>query len=407
MNILMVCNGAYPDEIGGVHTYVYELAKHLGELGHRLTVLTRRVRPDLPAKETIQGIRYLRYEYKDTNDPVRWRYKLYFGAKNEFESLIMNEHFDVIHGHWPHSTAGVFDHPGSSKALKVYTLHAPFFEEERIEAELLRRDRPLTISEVAKKMWVPVSLYEKRRREHKVLKQSSLVLVLSRFMKRRAGDYFGVPPDKMEVIPGGVDTRRFRPADSRQAVRTKLGMPVERKLLLTVRRLVPRMGLKNIIKAMAIVKKHEPRALLCIGGTGILYDELEQLIRELSLSDVVRLLGFISAEDLADYYRAADYFVIPTEFLEGFGLATVEAMACGTPVLGTSVGATGEILRDIDKRLLFSGTTPERMAQGILDHLANETPTDLRERVARYAHKVYSWETVAKWVEEALLSRMS
>jgi len=243
--------------------------------------------------------------------------------------------------------------------------------------------------------------------KRQVLKQSSLVFVLSRFMKRRAGDYFRVPQDKLEVIPGGVDTRRFRPVAGREAIREKLGIPVGRKLLLTVRRLVPRMGLKNIIAAMEIIKEREPRALLCIGGTGILYDELGEMIRELALSDVVRLLGFIPAGDLADYYRAADYFIMPTEFLEGFGLSTVEAMACGTPTLGTSVGATGEILGDIDEGLLFSGTTPKRMAEGILGHLANETPTHLRERVARYAHKIYSWETVAKWVEEALLSRMS
>jgi len=407
MNILMVCNGAYPDEIGGAHTYVYELAKHLAALGHQLTILTRRASAELPTKEMIDGIRYVRYDYNDSPDPVRWRYKLYFGARSMFDSLVGAERFDVIHGHWPHSTAGVFEHPVSKASLRVYTLHAPFFEEEQIEAAVLRRDRPFTARQILKRMWVPVSLFEKRRREYKVLRKCSLVFVLSKFMRGRARDCFAVPPGKLEVIPGGVDTRRFFPAESRESVRARLGIPAETKLLLTVRRLVPRMGLKNIVKAMAIVKRHQPRALLCIGGTGILYEDLKSLIRELSLSDAVRLLGFIPVEGLADHYRAADYFIVPTEFLEGFGLSTIEAMACGTPVLGTAIGGTGEILGSIDRGLLFSGTEPRDMAEGILRHLNSESRAGLGEKVARYAHKVYAWEIVARWIEETLLARLA
>ena len=406
MKILMVCNGAYPDEIGGVHTYVYELAKHLTALGHRLTILTRRVAPELPSEEIVDGIRYVRYEYRDSDDPLRWRYRLYWGARKMFDTLAAQEDFDVIHGHWPHSTAGVFEHPGSRWALKVYTFHAPLFEEEQIEASVLRRERPFTVRGALKRLWVPISLYEKRRREQKVLEQCSLVLVLSGFMRQRAIGCFGVPPQRMEIIPGGVDTRRFCPADNRQAIRLDLGIPADKRLLLTIRRLVPRMGLHNLVKAMVTVKQPRPQAFLCIGGTGVLDGDLNALIAELGLAGSARLLGFVPNDRLADWYRAADYFVMPTEFLEGFGLATLEAMACGTPALGTPVGGTGEILGNIDNALLFSGSAPHSIAEGILRHLDNDGAGELRRKVARHVRKTYSWETVALWVEGLLHEKL-
>ena len=406
MKILMVCNGAYPDEIGGAHTFVYELARHLAALGHDLTVLTRRRTPELPRKETISGVRYIRYEYRNTTDPLRWRYRLYHGARKAFQALSESEKFDVTHGHWPHSAAGVFEHPATDGALKVYTLHAPFFEEEKIEAAVLRAEQPLTVRGMLKRMWVPLSLLEKRRTERRALRRCSAVFVLSRFMKQRAFDHLTVPLRKLKVISGGVDTERFFPQHEREGIREGLGIAPEKKALLTVRRLVPRMGLKNLVRAMAIVRQHAPEAILAIGGTGILYDDLQKQIRELSLSDTVRLLGFIPADALADHYRAADYFIMPTEYLEGFGLSTVEAMACGTPALGTPVGGTGEILADVDTGLLFSGTKPLDIADGILRHLNSRAPGDLRARVARYAHKVYSWTIVAQCMEEALLENL-
>jgi glycosyltransferase involved in cell wall biosynthesis len=403
MNILMVCSGAYPDEIGGAHTYVYELARHLAALGHRLTILTRRSTPALPSEEMIDGVRYVRYEYHDTNDPVRWRYRLYRGAGKAFESLLQTQRFDIIHAHWPHPAAGVFDHPAADRALRVYTLHAPFFEEEQIEAAVLRAEQPLTFRGMLKRMWVPLSLFEKRRTERRVLRRCSLVFVLSRFMKSRALDYFNVPRHKLKVVAGGVDTRRFCPTDQRETIRKKLGIDAEKKMLLTVRRLVPRMGLKNLVEAMKIVKQRAPEATLLIGGTGILHNDLEKQIRELTLTDTVRLAGFIPSDDLADHYRAADYFIMPTEYLEGFGLATIEAMACGTPALGTPVGGTGEILADVDRGLLFSGTSPSDIADGILRHLCSKAPADLRARVARYTQLIYGWTTVARCIEEVML----
>src|SRR2546426_10110498 len=107
------------------------------------------------------------------------------------------------------------------------------------------------------------------------------------------------------------------------------------------------MGLDTLIRAMATVRERFPRVLLLIGGSGSLRPLLETITISLALSDHVRFLGFVPERDLPAYYGAADAFVLPTRELEGFGLGTVEALACGMPVLGTPLCAKARNLAPV------------------------------------------------------------
>ena len=127
------------------------------------------------------------------------------------------------------------------------------------------------------------------------------------------------------------------------------------------------MGLSSLIHAIARLRRDIPGVQLLIGGSGPLRSELEAQVKALGLDAAVRFLGFVPEKDLPDYYRAADLFVLPTAQLEGFGLITIEALACGTPVFGTRIGATAEILKKVSYCLLASGTDPESLAGGIRD----------------------------------------
>src|SRR5437899_12651573 len=155
-------------------------------------------------------------------------------------------------------------------------------------------------------------------------------------------------------IVGGADVERFHPSGTREAQRQALGLPGDRPLLFTLRNLEPRMGLDTLIRAMATVRERFPRVLLLIGGSGSLRPLLETLTISLSLSEHVRFLGFVPERDLPAYYGAAAAFVLPTRELEGFGLVTVAALACGTPVLGTPGGATPAILEPPTRSLHFA-----------------------------------------------------
>jgi glycosyltransferase involved in cell wall biosynthesis len=146
---------------------------------------------------------------------------------------------------------------------------------------------------------------------------------------------------------------------------------------------------------------------LAVVGAGTLGDTLTRLAEELGLAERVTFVGQVSEPELVDWYRAADLFVLPTIAYEGFGLVTVEALACGTPVVGTPVGATPELLTPLDPRLVASAPSDEALARAVGDALEITGP-ELRERCRRYACERFSWDGVADAWEEAFLdaSRM-
>jgi glycosyltransferase involved in cell wall biosynthesis len=135
---------------------------------------------------------------------------------------------------------------------------------------------------------------------------------------------------------------------------------------------------------------------------------LEQLIADLGLAERVRLLGFLPERTLPSYYQAADLVLMPTFEMEGFGLVTVEALACGTPVLGAPVGAIPEILTRVDPILLADGTDSAALAKGIRRLLRRfrDRPAEQR-RVSQRGRELveadYNWARHCERLEAVLL----
>ena len=231
------------------------------------------------------------------------------------------------------------------------------------------------------------------RIEKSNLRRSDHIFVLSDVFMAQATERYGIPTTRVEKVAAGVDMDRFSPPTDRASVRKALGLPDNRKILLSVRRLAPRMGLDNLVKAMPAIVARHPEALLLIGGKGPQREHLEHLIRENGLGDHVRLVGFISDDQLSMYYGAADLFVLPTVALEGFGLVTVEALSCGTPVIGTPVGATPEILHDLDERLIASDATADGLAKAVLAFFDGGWSSELTsDRLRRFVQDRYTWD---------------
>jgi glycosyltransferase involved in cell wall biosynthesis len=205
---------------------------------------------------------------------------------------------------------------------------------------------------------------------------------------------------KIRLVPGGADIERFRPAADKAQIRRELGIAPDRRVLFTVRRLAPRMGLDNLIAAMPAVAAKFPNALLLIGGKGPEASKLTNLIASLNIGTHVKLLGFIPDELLAGYFQAADLFVLPTTALEGFGLVTVEALAAGVPVVGTPVGATPEILSELDRRLIATGTGPDSLADAICRFFDTTRPQELApERLHQFVRDRFTWDKHVRGVE--------
>lgn len=237
--------------------------------------------------------------------------------------------------------------------------------------------------------------------ERALLRRCSGILVLSEYMK---GELLHIHPEMssrlIRVVPGGVEVERFRPAADRAALRDSIGFPKDRFVLFTARFFTPRTGVGSLIAAMPAVAKRFPEVFLVISGHGPMKPALEAQAAELKLGDHVRFVDFIEDEKFPDYYRAADLFVLPTRELEGFGLVTVESLACGTPVVGTPVGATPEILRPLNHELLMRDASPEAIAERIVFWMERRGGLpELGHAARKYALDNFSWEHVAEKIE--------
>lgn len=201
--------------------------------------------------------------------------------------------------------------------------------------------------------------------EKAVYRRGDRVIVLSKAFAKIAEQEYGVAPERLRIVPGAVDLERFGVSMTRAEARQALDWPGDRRILVTVRRLVQRMGLGNLIEAMKSVTAQHRDVVLYIAGKGRLRTQLEQQITALGLQEQVKLLGFVSDAQLPLMYRAADLNIVPTLSLEGFGLVAAEAIAAGTPSLVTPVGGLPEVVTGLSKDLVFSSYQPADIAAGL------------------------------------------
>lgn len=393
----------YPEWTGGTYTYLYELGRRLAERGHDIVVIASR---DGGAPETphdFAGMRIHEYSVNKIHPLVSMSQHLKT-SRRIFEELVRERAVDILSiQDLPIGVSVVKSHAGRS-VCQVPTFHAPTFLEFRFDTQWKLRSEQSPLRRAAMRSTEPIYETWQRRFETVPLETADGIVVLSEYSKKHIENYFpGVDPGKVKIIPGGVDTDRFRPAEDRGAVRDSLGIPRDAVLLLSVRKLVPRMGLENLVRAMKIVLASDAaRGLpirLVICGSGRLRSTLERLSDELGVASAVTLAGRVSDDDLVRYYQATDLFVLPTAAMEGFGIVTVEALSTNTPVIGTPAGATPEILSAVDERLLTRDTSAEAIAEAIVAWLGRRGED---EGTTRYRDEVlgkYTWDGVTDLVE--------
>ena len=234
--------------------------------------------------------------------------------------------------------------------------------------------------------------------EHRVYGRSAHIITLSHYTKRVLVETYAFPEEMISVIPGGVDVDQFRQRLSRQEARGRLGLPLERPIILTLRRLERRMGLHNLIEAMSDVVRTHADVLLLIAGKGRLQNELDQHILSKNLSSNIRMMGAVADQMLPLLYRAADFSIVPTTAYEGFGLILVESLASGTPVLGTPVGAIPEVLSPLSEALLLEGASPEHISEGIREVLSGTRVLPSMQACESYAAANYAWPIITRKV---------
>ena len=403
MHIVMVHRGMPPERIGGTYSYVYELGRGLVARGHRVDIIASTKGSDVDTVTELEGMTVHGYVFRRLN-PVYSTLQHLANTYRIFRDIHESDPVDVLSIHESQLGYKLARSPLGRSVCQVCTFHAPAFLEFRFDVQWKLEKERSPVRRAALRITAPPMEYWQRKYERGVLEAAYAINVLSEYSKSHIANGFpSIDLDRVRVIPGGVDTDRFRPAADRGALRAQLGIDDSIVELLTVRKLAPRMGLENLIKAMprviAVASDLGRRAHLTVCGDGALMPVLRGLAAELGVADAVTLAGRVSDEDLVRHYQASDLFVLPTAAMEGFGISTVEALSVNLPVVGTPAGATPEILRAIDPALLTRDTSAEAISDTVeawLGRCEQESGTD------RYRQEVllnYSWDHVTDLME--------
>jgi glycosyltransferase involved in cell wall biosynthesis len=363
--------GWSPEEAGGIQRVSYELLRHLPRSGVEVDGLV--AGSSQVARDSAGRVRA--FAPADAPLLVRWR-----ALRRELRQMLSERQPDAVISHFALYTFPVLDLVRSHPL--VIHFHGPWALESRVEGDW--------------RLATPV----KASLERTVYRRGIRFIVLSQSFRDVLHLDYGVSVDRIRVIPGGVDVDRFATGLTRREARERLGWPQDRPLLLAVRRLVRRVGLEDLVAAMALVRKRIPEALLLVAGEGPLTGVLRGQVQSLELTNNVQLLGFVRDQDLPTAYRAADLTIVPSMALEGFGLTVAESLAAGTPALVTPVGGLPEVVRDLSPELVLPATGVGPLSEGLVAALAGGSVLPSVEACRAYARARYDWPVIASRIRE-------
>jgi len=388
MRILILADVFFPDTIGGAGRVAYHLSLELGRKGHDVHVITRNPDEKLLAHEELNASLTVHRFPVSLHESTAFIFSEIKNSLMLAKELSREIIFDLCCAHQSLVAIGPLLFTSLREIPMVHFFHSPWHEEFLSKKEREDGKTVAGANAVASLM---------KRAERRVIHKASKVFVLSNYMGRRAVEIHGCHEDRIKRMPGGVDLDRFQLArDGKKDAKEGADLPQERTVFLTVRNLVPRMGLESLIKAFSQSDVLRREALLLIGGEGFLKDKLVSMVETKNLRGCIRLLGHVSEQELPGLYQAADFFVLPTKSLEGFGLVILEAMASGTPVLGTPVGGIPETLEQFDRKLIFDGTGWQEIKAKLEETL--EHPEAFRFSPAecrRFVEENFSWQQLA------------
>lgn len=324
----------FPPHPGGIETWVQALTTGLGRTGeHRCTVVTRQT-GGLPGAEDLDGVGIRRVGGPRGGLLVERLRFLYQGWRHLRRGV---GQIDVIHAHSlyiPALLAALCPVPG------VATLHTtgPTGNLQDLQESGVGRLR--------------LGLYRKRLRR---------VIALTRTMAATL-EAAGFLPERIAVIPNGVDPERFSPVDEAGKAAARIGLDLPRRgpLVAFLGRLVREKGADVLLEAWPEIQHRAPGAHLVVAGRG---EEGESLRREAETRGLTRAVHWIpDLEDSSDVYRAADVLVVPSR-AESFGLVALEGMASGVPVVASRVGGVPEVVGEA--AVLVEAEEPGDLARGV------------------------------------------
>lgn len=378
---------------GGQNVYVGQLAKHLAALDYEVDVFTRRDSQELP--EIVKWLDGVRIIHVPAGPPICVRKEDLLPYMEEFTAYVLSfcqhkwQPYDLIHANFWMSAMVAAEVKRSHNIPFVVTFHA------------LGRVRRFYQGEADQ---FP---NERFAIEDRIVAEADRIIAECPQDQEDLLCLYHADPAKISIIPCGFDPTEFWQID-KSIAQTTLGIESEEPLILQLGRLVPRKGVDTVIRGFGhLVKQHQIMArLLIVGGESEEPDpqltpeigRLSAIALEEGVADRVTFVGRKRRELLKYYYSAADVFVT-TPWYEPFGITPLEAMACGTPVIGSQVGGVKFTVKDGETGYLVPPNEPEAIAERIADLCQNPQS---RERLSRqaiqHAQEFFTWQQVTSAV---------
>ncbi len=360
----------FPPHIGGIEKVADEQCRRLVKLGYQVSVLTSKTSKQNEPR--AEGFRLFSYSILNLAERVGVPYPIpSLKAYQKFLKVIRT--CDIVHAHGHAYMSSYLACKVAEKYKKpfILTQHNTFIDYQSW-LNMVEHVNDWTVGRL-------------------VLKGANRVITVSgktmEYVLKLGADF-----SKASVMYNGVDTTFFHPMN-RKENRGKLGLPKNKTVVLTIRRLVYKNGLDTFIESASLLARDYPNLLFIVIGKGPNRTLIERRVRELGIGGNVRLAGFVPEEFLPLYYNAADYFIIPSSSGEGLPLVLLEAMACGLPVIATKVGGTPEIIEDMKNGVLVPPREPRDLADAISRFLSDkELGVAIGEEARKTVEDRFTWE---------------
>ena len=364
---------------GGMNVHVRELARALAGQGVAVDIFTReheQSATDIPLTE--DGVNVVHLPAGPPDAPLHDQYSYlpdFVAGMHEYRAATGAE-YRAVHSHyWLSGRAG------RQFAADIGALHAVTFH----TLSLVKMQSRSGEEEPA----------IRRESEAEIIASADHIVAFSPHERDAMVRLYGADANRVRLVPCGVDLSRFRPLGRAEA-RSELGLNGH-KVLLYVGRIEALKGVDLLLHTAAHLETDEEVQVLVVGsdaaGSGEV-DRLRALADDLDLGNSIEFVGRVAQDRLAWYYSAADVCVVPS-FYESFGLAALESMACGTPVVATRVGGLSTIVQHGRTGYLKSWRCPEAFAHSLEMIMANRSLQDSMGRAARRRAESLSWEQVA------------
>ena len=365
---------------GGMNVYVQQLALSLGNLGVTVDIFTRQ-HPDSASfiEEISPGVRVIHLPGGDANVPMEDLFSYLPGflkAVREFRAE-NNLTYDVVHSHyWLSGWVGLalardMDVP---HVATFHTLSLIKMQSRAGEAEPIHRQRI----------------------ERELMADTDQIVAFSPHERDAMARLYDADPDHIELVPCGVDLARFRPLNQEES-RERLGINGD-KVLLFVGRIESLKGLDLLVHTAAQMETCQGMRVLVVGGDDGKEGEaarVRQLVQDLDMDEIFDFVGRVDQENMPLYYSAADVCVVPS-FYESFGLAALESMACGTPVVASRVGGLSTVIQHGRTGYLKSWRCPEAFANSLEMIISSKRLQNSMGIAARKRAEDLGWDQVAE-----------